>query len=276
MAQTIFLTGASSGIGRAAAKLFHQRGWNVVATMRSPEKETELIKLPNVLVTRVDVREEETLQGAIKEGLESFSQIDVLLNNAGYGAYGLIEATSVDDMRKEFETNVIGTLIAIRAVAPYFRKQGNGIIVNMSSLGGKVAFPLGSLYHGSKFAVEGLTEALQYEMTAIGVTVKLIEPGMTHTNFSGSSFQFNNNEKLVEYRDVVRKTMAAFEDQSKSAGNAESVAETIYRAATDGTRQLRYVSGQDAVDMLKLRHSEDDDAFTGRLRALFGLEPASE
>lgn len=276
MRQTLFVTGASSGIGRAAAALFHERGWNVVATMRSPQKESELTALPNVLVTRVDVTVEETIAEAIRKGIDTFGQIDVVLNNAGYGAYGPVEATPIAHVRREFETNVIGMLAVIKAVAPHFRQRGRGVIVNMSSMGGKVAFPLGSLYHGSKFAVEGLTEALQYEMAAIGVTVKLVEPGVTRTNFGGRSFQLNDDERLTEYRDVVGKTMGAFEALGKDAAEPRSVAETIYRAATDGESQLRYVTGNDADAILQARRREDDDTFTRRVRTLFGLEHAAD
>ena len=276
MSQTLFVTGASIGIGRTASLLFHERGWNVIATMRSPEKESELTRIPNVLVTRADVTDEKSVAAAAKKGIDTFGQIDVLLNNAGYGAYGPIEATPMDDVRKEFDTNVIGMLAAIKAIVPHFRQRGKGMIVNISSVGGRVAFPLGSLYHGSKFAVEGVTEALQFEMAAIGVTVKLVEPGQTRTNFAGRSFQFNDDEHLTEYRDVVGKTMAAFETLGKDAAEPQSVAETIYRAATDGTTQLRYVSGRDADDLLQSRKREDDETFTRRIRKLFGLEHETE
>lgn len=272
MRKTLFATGASSGIGRATVLLFNDRGWNVVATMRSPEKETELTTLPNVLVTRADVTDDRSITAAVKKGIDHFGRIDVLVNNAGYGAYGPLEATPLDNVRKEFETNVIGTIATIKAVTPHFRQRRTGTIVNISSIGGRVAFPLGSLYHGSKFAVEGVTEALQFEMEAIGVTVKLVEPGQTRTNFAGRSFEFNNYDRLTEYQDVVAKTNAAFAQLVKDAAEPKAVAETIYRAATDGTRQLRYVSGRDADDLLQLRKREDDNAFTRHVRKLFGLE----
>jgi NAD(P)-dependent dehydrogenase (short-subunit alcohol dehydrogenase family) len=271
MSFTIFITGASSGIGRASARLFHQRGWNVIATMRSPEKESELTALPNVSVEHADVTDEGSVQAAIANGVKRFGQIDVLLNNAGYGAYGPIEATSLDNIRKEFDTNVIGMLTTIKAIAPHFRRRGKGTITNISSVGGRIGFPLGSLYHGSKFAVEGLSEALQFEMAAIGVRVKIVEPGFTRTNFAGSSFQFNNDESLTDYADLVGKTNRAFQSVSENAEGPESVAETIYQAATDDTSRLRYPSGRAAEELLLLRKQEDDGKFTDRIRELFGL-----
>ena len=272
MSKTLLATGASSGIGRASVQLFQKRGWNVIATMRSPEKETELTHLPNVLVTRADVTDEVGISNAIREGIAKFGQVDVLLNNAGYGAYGPLEATSIEQIRKEFETNVIGALAAIKAITPHFRERRSGTIVNMSSVGGRAAMPLGSLYHGSKFAVEGLTEALQYEMAEIGVVVKLVEPGITRTNFGGRSFQFNDDPSLSEYRQIIASTMGAFESFGKDAAEAESVAETIYRAVTDGDNRLRYVTGKDAEALVKVRLEESDAGLTRHIRKLFGLD----
>jgi len=271
MTKTILITGSSSGIGRASARLFQQRGWNVVATMRTPDKETELTRLPQVLVTCADVTDDASLAAAIEQGIARFARIDVLLNNAGYGAYGPIEATSVEHMRKEFETNVIGMLSAVRAIAPHFREEGGGTIVNVSSVGGKVAMPLGALYHGSKFAVEGATEALQYEMETINVRVKLVEPGMTKTNFGGSSFQFNDDPSLSEYREIVGKTLSGFGTLNANPGTPESVAQTIYLAATDPSARLRFPTGEDAEAMLKWRSSDDDATFFQRVREMFQL-----
>ena len=178
MTNTILITGASSGIGRAAAKRFQSAGWNVVATMRSPEREQELNTLERVLVTRLDVLDLASIDAAVTESHARFGHIDVLLNNAGYGAYGPLEATSIDKVRRQFDVNVIGVLATTKALLPYFRKQRSGTIINISSIGGKMTFPLGSLYHGTKFAVEGLSESLHFELLPLGVRVKIVEPGM--------------------------------------------------------------------------------------------------
>ncbi len=209
MAKTILITGASSGIGRTTAELFQEKGWNVVATMRKPEAEEELSGLKNVLVTRLDVTDDASIQAAVAEGIERFGQIDVLLNNAGYGAYGPLEATPSENIRRQFETNVIGLLETTKAVLPHFRANGAGTIVNVSSIGGKMTFPLGTLYHGTKFAVEGLSEALSFEMEPLGVKVKIVEPGFIQTDFGGRSFDFSNDESMAEYQDVVEKLFAA-------------------------------------------------------------------
>jgi NADP-dependent 3-hydroxy acid dehydrogenase YdfG len=149
MNKTILITGSSSGIGKATARLFHQRGWNVIASMRSPDAEAELTALPDVLVTRLDVEDPASITAAVEAGIARFGAIDVLLNNAGYGAYGLLEATSMAKIERQFGVNVLGLLAATKAVLPHFRARRSGTIVNISSIGGKFAFPLGTLYHGT-------------------------------------------------------------------------------------------------------------------------------
>jgi NADP-dependent 3-hydroxy acid dehydrogenase YdfG len=246
MKQTILITGASSGIGKETAKYFHAKGWNVVATMRNPEKETELIQLDNLLVTKLDVLDLTSINQAIKNGLEKFGTIDVLLNNAGYGAYGPLESFPREKILRQFNTNVIGLLDVTRAILPHFREKRKGTIINVSSMGGKITFPLGSLYHGTKFAVEGISESLRYEVEQFGGKVKIVEPGAIATDFASRSFDFNNDEKLEAYQNIVNKIMTAFQKMIKNASSTNVVTKVIYKAATDGTNKLRYMAGKDA------------------------------
>jgi NAD(P)-dependent dehydrogenase (short-subunit alcohol dehydrogenase family) len=271
MNQTILITGASSGIGKAAAKHFQAKGWNVVATMRNPGQEQELTKLDNMLVTRLDVEEPESITAAVAEALGRFGQIDVLVNNAGYGSFGVLEATSSEKIRRQFAVNVFGLLDTTKAIVPHFRTRKQGVIVNISSVGGKVGFPLGTLYHGTKFAVEGLSEALSYEMEAIGVHVKIVEPGAILTDFAGRSLDFNNDESLPEYQAVVGKMLTVFGALGSAASPAERVAEVIYQAATDGTNQLRYIAGPDAEQLITARQNSDEATFLESIRSQFGL-----
>ena len=261
MSKTILITGASSGIGKATAIHFQNLGWNVVATMRSPEKETELNQLDNVLVNRLDVLDLDSIKQAIKEGIEKFGKIDVLLNNAGYGAYGPLEGTPRKNILRQYNVNVIGLMDVTRAVLPHFRANQSGVIINVSSIGGKMTFPLGSLYHGTKFAVEGLSEALSYEMEQIGVKVKIVEPGAIATDFGGRSFNFNNDESLTEYQPLIHKLMSAMESFGDGASPASLVAEVIHQAATDETGQLRFTAGQDAKTIIANRKAYDDATF---------------
>ncbi|AWS43747.1 SDR family oxidoreductase [Streptosporangium sp. 'caverna'] len=271
MTRTILITGSSSGIGRATAKHFHEQGWNVIATMRNPEHETELTALENLLVTRLDVQDSHSITAAVDAGLERFGRIDVLLNNAGYGAYGLLEATPMDKIRRQFDVNVMGLLETTKAVLPHLRANGSGTIVNISSIGGKVTFPLGTLYHGTKFAVEGLSEALHYELAAIGVNVKIVEPGLVNTDFAGRSLDFTNDENLTEYQKLVGAFFTAQGQMGAGGDEPEVVAETVYRAATDGTDRLRYAAGPYAADLIANRAATDDATFIGGIKLQFGL-----
>ena len=271
MAKTILITGASSGIGKSTAKYFNGKGWNIAATMRSPENEKELSALDNVLVTRLDVQDSSSISRAVAETIERFGKIDVLLNNAGYGAYGPLEATSIENVRRQFDVNVIGLIEVTKAVLPHFRKNKDGLLINISSIGGKMTFPLGSLYHGTKFAVEGLSEALSFELEAMGCRVKIVEPGMIKTDFGGRSFNFNNDESMEEYQGVVKSLFGAFETIGAQASEPSVVAEVIYTAATDETDQLRYTAGEDAKTLVANRESSSDADFLAGIRAQFGL-----
>jgi len=267
--KTVLITGASSGIGEATALYFQQQGWNVIATMRDPEHGKELRALDQVLVTSLDVTNSDSIQQAVKTGLKRFQSIDVLVNNAGFGAYGPLEATSMETVRRQFDTNVIGLLETTKAVLPHFRAQHSGVIVNISSIGGKVTFPLGTLYHGTKFAVEGISESLSYEMQAIGVKVKIVEPGAIKTDFATRSFAFSNDELLAEYQTIVKGLMTAVEPMMANGADPLVVAEIIYKAATDGSDQLRYPAGSDAAPLLEKRRNEDDHTFMAETLANF-------
>ena len=270
--KTILITGASSGIGKETAKLFQSKGWNVIATMRNPENESELKHLENVLVAKLDVLDVDSIQNAFIEGVQKFGSIDVLLNNAGYGAYGPLESFSRERILRQFNTNVIGLLDATRTVLPHFRQNKKGIIINISSIGGKITFPMGSLYHGTKFAVEGISESLSYEVAQFGGRVKIVEPGMIATDFSGRSLDFSNDENITEYQDLVSSLMAAMPAMAENASPASLVAEVIFKAATDGTDQLRYTAGEDAKMLMANRQQYDDATFLSSIKSQFNLK----
>ena len=271
MSNTILITGSSSGIGKTTAKYFQEKGWNVVATMRTPEKETELSELDNVLVTRLDVQDPDSIARAVQHGIETFGKIDVLLNNAGLPVWGLVEAAPMAKIRHSFDVNILGIIETTKAVLPHFRANRSGTIINVSSLAGKVAFPVTSPYNAVKFAVEGFSEALCYEMESIGVKVKLVEPGVVKTEFIGRSFDFSNDETLEEYQELVGKFQAGKASMAEFASAPRLVSEVIYRAATDGTTQLRYTAGEDAKQMIATRKSTDDETFMGGIKQQFGL-----
>ena len=266
--KTILVTGASSGIGEATARHFQAQGWNVVATMRSPDKAGALAELDNVQVGRLDVTDPRSINDAVAAAIGRFGRIDVLLNNAGYGAYGALEAFSMERIRRQFDTNVIGLMEVTKAVLPHMRENRAGTIINISSIGGQITFPLGTLYHGTKFAVEGLSEALHYELEPFGIRVRIVEPGMIKTNFGGSSFDFAMDESLSDYAPMAEAMGRVFGKLASDPSAPETVAEVIWEAANDTGDRLRYRAGADAVELLDSRKAEDDATFIGRIKQL--------
>jgi len=271
MSKTILITGSSSGIGKATALLFAERGCNVIASMRALEDVSEFKTVENVWVAELDVLIPASIQKTVKEGIERFGKIDVLVNNAGYGAYGPLEVFDRESIIRQFNTNVIGLLDVTKAVLPHFRKNKDGIIINISSMGGRFAFPLGALYHGTKFAVEGISESLSFEAATIGVKVKIIEPGSTATNFAGSSFDFKNDERIKEYQGLINTLVRMLKDIEGNSVSPRVVAEKIYEAATDDTNRLRYPATPDAATLLEKRSNENDETFINGFKKQFGL-----
>lgn len=247
MNKTILITGTSSGIGRATAKLFAAKGWNVIATMRSPENEIELTKMSTIFVTKLDVQKTETIISAIQIGIEKFGKIDAIVNNAGYGEFGIFEAIPKEQVKTQFEINVFGVMNTIRAILPHFRENKGGMIINISSGAGRFTLPLISLYAASKFALEGFSEALSFELASLNIGVKIIEPGGTTTNFTKVSREKAAvNKSLAEYDDFLSATGKLFENMiDMGLVSAEDVANVIYEATTDGKDTLRYVVGND-------------------------------
>lgn len=236
MAKTVLITGASSGFGRDAALLFKDKGWNVAATMRSPEKAESWATPAGLFTPQLDVTNRASMQAAINETVVKFGGIDVLVNNAGFGLIGPLEGASPEDLRREIDTNLMGVIAMTQLVLPLMRKTGSGVIVNISSVGGQLTFPLFSSYHATKFAVEGLTESLQYELQGHGIRVKLIEPGGTATNFGDNMVQTPH----PAYQVLTDGFNKSWEKATANLPGPEKVAQTIYRAATDGSPRLRY------------------------------------
>ncbi len=266
--KTILITGASSGIGEATAKHFQANGWNVVATMRNPDSTGDLAELDNVDVARLDVTDPGSIAEAVATGIDRFGKIDVLLNNAGYGAYGALEAFSMERIRRQFDTNVIGLMEVTKAVLPHMRENRAGTIINISSIGGQITFPLGTLYHGTKFAVEGLSEALHYELEPLGIHVRIVEPGMIKTNFGGSSFDFATDDNLPDYVPMAEAMGRVFGKLASNPSAPETVAEIIWNAANETGHRLRYRAGADAVELLDRRKAQDDATFIGEIKDL--------
>ena len=273
MNKTILITGSSTGIGKATAKKFQAEGWNVIATMRKPENETELTALENVLVTRLDVQDLSSIDAAMAAGIEQFGKIDVVLNNAGYGLMGTFESAPRENVQRQYDVNVFGLFDVTRAALPHFRANKGGTFINVSSVGGRITFPLTSLYHSTKFAVEGFSESVHYEWAPLGIKVKIVEPGGVATDFGSRSLDFQHNEALTEYNEFVGNTMQTFQKMMDPANisTSEMVADVIYTAATDGSNQLRYIAGADAEQFLAARYNMTDEEFVGMMKTQLQL-----
>ena len=260
MEKVVLITGASSGIGREAAKYFAAKGWKVIASMRNPEKEDELTKTDNILVQKLDVQVPTSIEKAIQNGIEQFGHIDVLINNAGYGQMGIFEAMTAQQIARQFDVNVFGVMNTIRAILPHFRKRKDGLILNISSGAGKFTLPTLSMYAASKFALEGFSEALSFELSTLNIRVKIVEPGGTETNFSKvGSEEFAADPALTEYKPFLDAAGKMFQDlRDARLVSAADVAAVIFNAATDGTNTLRYVIGND--DFMRRIHARQQMA----------------
>ncbi len=265
MTKTVMITGSSSGIGLATAHLFQQKGWNVAATMRNPDPQSPLAHLERVMCPQLDVLDPVSIQQAVALTLEQFGSIDVVVNNAGYAVAGPLEAATPEQIQKQMDTNVVGLMLMTQAVLPHFRERQEGILINMASMGGRLTFPLLSLYHATKWAVEGFSESLQFELQPFNIKVKVVEPGAINTDFYSRSLQA---VAAPAYQTYIDKVLPVFRSAGEKGGSAEGVAQTVWQAATDESWTLRYPS--QTKGLLMVRKLLPDQMFTGIIGKAFG------
>lgn len=271
MKKTILITGTSSGIGKSTVLEFSQKGWNVIATQRNPENENDFKDLTNVKLYPLDVCDPESIIQTFQKVKKEFGTIDVVVNNAGYGVDGAFEAMSDDVIEKQFNTNVFGLMRVTREAIKLMRPQGGGKIIQISSMGGKITFPLYSIYHSTKFAVEGFTESLHYELAQFNIKLKLIEPGPIVTDFYGRSRQFIKPDYTDVYDNFIGKFNDAAEKVMKNAEGPDVVAKVIYKAATDNSSQMRYAVGKPGPMLLRLRKALSDKLYFLMVRKSYNL-----
>jgi short-subunit dehydrogenase len=266
------VTGSSSGIDFETSLLLARKGFSTYATMRNLNKSqkindiTEKENLP-LKVLQLDVTDDKSVNDAIRQIKDESSRIDVLVNNAGYGLMGAVEDLSIDEFKSQFETNFFGVIRVTKEVIPIMRNQKNGNIINVSSVGGKIGIPLNSAYISSKFALEGLSESMRYELEQFGIDVILIEPGVVKTNFfENADVIVNNNtstttnNKTSVYSQLTQKLFEGFEPMLKSNSSSlpSDVAEIIYQAIESKNREVRYPVGKDAVSIIQTRQNLSD------------------
>lgn len=259
--KTVLITGCSSGFGKQSAKLFQSKGWNVVATMRSPEKEADLGELENTLLCRLDVTDPQSIKEVVDKSLDAFGRIDVLVNNAGISGVGVFEQWDEGSIHGLFDTNVFGLMRVTKAVLPVMRRQREGTIINISSLAALIAFPFASVYSSAKFAVEGLTEALALEYAPFNISVKAIAPGSYETSLYTSMDEgilANGDDQIRAYSAKLATKMNDAVTQMARQGGEPSdpreVAEKVYECATED-RPIHNVCGRDAESFLQMKKS---------------------
>ncbi|WP_068475710.1 SDR family oxidoreductase [Saccharicrinis aurantiacus] len=265
--KTVLITGCSSGFGRLTAKLFQKQGWNVVATVLPHEEETELNQFSNLLVTKLDVTNQQSISETVSAAVEKFGSINVLVNNAGIAGFGVFEQWEEKDINAQFEVNVMGTMRVTKEVLPYMRKQGEGVIINLSSLAGLFGSPFSSVYSAAKYAIEGFTDSLAMEYAPFNIKVKCIAPGSYNTNLVSSinlKNLENGDEQIRKYSLKMSEKMNENIENLRSQGNGESdpqeVANKIYLCATEET-PVHNVSGDDAEAMRNMLKTMPENEF---------------
>lgn len=271
MKKTVLITGTSSGIGKATVLEFARQGWHVAATMRNPEKESSFDSLPTVRKYALDVTDAGSISNTMNAVQRDFGSLSVVVNNAGYGLDGVFEAMTDEAIQKQFNTNVFGLMRVTREAIKVMRAQGGGKIIQVSSMGGRVTFPLYSIYHSTKWAVEGFTESLHYELIPFHIQLKLIEPGLIKTEFTGRSREFVKPDYTDAYDTYLEKFEQAAVDAMKNAEQPQKVAKEIVKAALDTANKMRYPIGRPAPLLLRLRKLLSDGIFFSMIKATYKI-----
>jgi NAD(P)-dependent dehydrogenase (short-subunit alcohol dehydrogenase family) len=258
------VTGSSSGIGQEIALTLARNGFLTYSTMRNPMKGEYLKSLADkeklpLKIAQLDVTKETSVKDAIESISAQATRIDTLVNNAGYGLVGAFEDLQMEGIKSQFETNVFGLIRTTQAVLPIMRKQNSGIIVNISSGAGRFGFPGGSAYVSTKFAVEGLSESMSYELEPFGIKVILIEPGFVKTNFQQAMIR--SQDPNSPYSQMMQKRATASNQFFQSGSAPELVAKVVLKAINTPNPNLRYLVGKDVEEWVKSKESMTDAEF---------------
>jgi NAD(P)-dependent dehydrogenase (short-subunit alcohol dehydrogenase family) len=261
------VTGSSSGIGFHTSLFLARAGFYTYATMRNLDKSSKIIDIAQednlpLEVLRLDVTDEKSVKDVINIIAVKQKRIDVVVNNAGYGSTGAVEDFSIDEIKAQFETNFFGLIRVIQYVLPIMRKERSGVIVNISSIGGRIAFPFSPSYASTKFALEGLSEALQYEVDQFGIKVILVEPGIIKTNFFDNILKAKRAaDPASPYSELLQRRINRVKTMFENGTPPEEVAKVIYKAITSITPDLRYLVGSDANSLIEKRKNMPERKF---------------
>ena len=269
MEKVALVTGSSSGIGYETSLALAREGYFTYATMRDLKKEAVIKKIAEeenlpLKVIELDVDNDDSVQNAVETIIEEKQRIDVLVNNAGWGIWGTAEDVSIEEFRAQFETNFFSVVRMIQKVAPIMRKQGTGDIVNISSIAGRIGFPVSTAYISSKFAIEGLSESLRYELGPFGVDVIIIEPGVIKTNFFDSMKTAKKADDT--YKEITEKVISGVKMMAEMGTPPKEVANVIIKSLKDEKPLPRYVVGNDAAMFLEAKKMKTDIEFENYLK----------
>ena len=272
--KVVLITGSSAGIGRSTAELFAASGWQVAATLRKPQDAPKFADANGRIKTfALDVTDPASITRAIGDVIAAFGQIDAVVNNAGYGLVGPFEAIDDAQIRRQFETNVFGLMNVTRAVLPHMRERRAGVIINVASVGGRLTFPYYSLYHATKWAVEGFSESLAYELSEFNIRVKIIEPGPIKTDFYSRSMDEPTPANLGSYATTFQRVNARMKKSGNGAPGPHVVAEAILKAATDTSNTMRYAPNGGA--MLAFRRIAGPSVYMSTMRRMLSMPSKS-
>ena len=268
-AKVAIVTGSSSGIGFETSLLLARNGFFTYATMRSLYRSNRINELKQkeklpLQVLKLDVTDDKSVKEAIEKVTNELGRIDVIVNNAGYGLVGPLEDLSIQEFKEQFETNVFGVIRVTKSVLPIMRKQRHGTIVNISSIAGRIGFPLTPAYVSSKFALEGLSESMAYELERFGINVMLIEPGVIKTSFDNNlKIGKNVNDRNSPYGDITQRRIAGFKPRFENGLSPMELAKVILNALTSANirSELRYLVGTDALKLIEIRKNKSDKEF---------------
>jgi len=271
MEKIALVTGSSSGIGFETSLGLARNGFYTFASMRDVSKGNKIKEVAEkenlpIDIIELDVDKEDSIKNAIKNIVEKKQRIDVLVNNAGWGLWGSVEDVSIDEFKEQFETNFFSIIRMIHEVAPIMREQKSGHIINISSIAGRIGFPISPAYISSKFALEGLSESLRFELMPFGVNVIIIEPGMIKTNFFEPMKLGKKAEKTDAYKNITEKVLSGVKMMAQMATDPKEVSNTIIQAIKEEKPLPRYIVGNDALMFLEAKKMKTDIEFENYLK----------
>lgn len=271
MESVALVTGCSSGIGLETAISLAREGHFTYATMRNMKKSEDLDKIVNdedlpIKILELDVDDEESVDNTIAKIMEEKGRIDTLVNNAGWGMWGTVEDVSIEEFKQQFETNFFSIIRMIQKVAPIMRKQKSGNIVNVSSVAGRIGFPVSPAYISSKFALEGLSECLRFELGPFGINVIIIEPGVIKTNFFDSMKMAKKSNSDSVYNEITSKVVSGVKMMAEMGTESKEVANTIIKSINAENPLPRYIVGNDAMMFLEAKKMKTDIEFENYIK----------